>query len=197
MSTRPIYTQGASKKPSVSSVISIYNLPASLVTECLDGTLMLPLDAESCETIVVDDGSDTPLLSALNAYLDKIIYIRQSNQEAANARNMGLYIAKDEYIQFVDGDDVLIPFVYGYCLDLMRCQDAETVRFDLTRDKKQDNNYDIEGPATGSQYMSIHDLKVAVWSILFECDLLYGLRLTPDLLNEDKKFTPLLILCTG
>ncbi len=196
MPTEPIYTQGVSKKPLVSFIIPVYNLPASLVTECLDSILMLSLDAKNCEIIVVDDGSDTSLLSALNAYLDKIVYIRQPNQGAASARNMGLCVAKGEYIQFVDGDDALIPFVYEHCLDLVRCQDAEMVKFDLTRNKKQDNNYNIEGPMAGSQYMSTHNLKVAVWSMLFKRDLLCGLRFTPGLLNEDEEFTPLLILRT-
>ena len=96
MPTEPINTQGVSKKPLVSFIIPVYNLPSSMVIECLDSILMLSLDAQNCEIIVVDDGSDTSLLGALNAYLDKIVYIRQSNQGAASARNMGLCVAKGE-----------------------------------------------------------------------------------------------------
>lgn len=143
---------------------------------------------------MVDDGSDMSLLSASNVYPDKIVYIRQPNQGAASVRNMGLCVARGEYVQFIDDDDALILFIYEHCSSLVRCQDAEMAKFDLTRNKKWDNNYNTEGPVTGNQYMSTHNLKVTVWSMFFKHDLLYGLRFIPDLPNEDEESTPLLIL---
>ncbi len=194
MPTEPIYTQGVSKKPLVSFIVPIYNLPASLVTECLDSILTLSLDANECEIIVVDDGSSAPLLNDLCEYWNRIIYIRQTNRGLSEARNTGMRLAQGKYIQFVDGDDALLSFVYEHCLDMIRYHDADVVVYNFVRTKQQKTAYDVQGPMLGSEYMSKKNLHASACCILFKQSLLQGLQFTQGLLNEDEEFTPQLIL---
>jgi glycosyltransferase involved in cell wall biosynthesis len=59
------------------------------------------------ELIVVDDGSTDQSRAILESYGDQISRIYQSRQGAAKARNEALTLAKGEFIQFLDADDVL------------------------------------------------------------------------------------------
>lgn len=63
-----------------------------------------------CEVIVVDDGSTDETEDYLNEkYREQIRYIYKPNSGPASARNMGISVAKGEFIQFLDSDDFLAP----------------------------------------------------------------------------------------
>jgi len=59
------------------------------------------------ELIVIDDGSSDASRDVIKSYGDKIRAIYQENSGACIARNAGLSVAKGEYIQFLDADDLL------------------------------------------------------------------------------------------
>lgn len=65
------------------------------------------------EIIIVDDGSDNNLAETLaNSFASKsdipIIYEKKENGGPSSARNLGITIAKGEYILFLDSDDELL-----------------------------------------------------------------------------------------
>jgi glycosyltransferase involved in cell wall biosynthesis len=65
------------------------------------------------EIIVVDDGSDDNLAETLaNSFVSNsdipIIYKKKENGGPSSARNLGIKIAKGEYILFLDSDDELL-----------------------------------------------------------------------------------------
>jgi glycosyltransferase involved in cell wall biosynthesis len=62
------------------------------------------------EIIVIDDGStdDTKRIIA-SYYGETVKYVYQDNAGPARARNHGIELARGEYIQFLDSDDVLSP----------------------------------------------------------------------------------------
>ena len=194
MPTQQIYSQGLSKTPLVSFIITTYNLPINLLIECLQSVFSLSLGQDEREIILVDDGSDVCTLQELAAYQNQLIYIRQANQGAAAARNLGLKVANGMYIQFIDGDDALIPFSYEHCLDIIRYKNADVVSFAASSSKKGNNAPSVQGPMTGSAYISQNNLQVMVWKYLFKKDILCGLQFTKGLLNEDEEFTPQLLL---
>ena len=64
----------------------------------------------SLEVIVVDNSStDATPEEVPRCFGARLLYIRQPNRECAGAYNTGLAVARGEFIQFVDGDDVLAP----------------------------------------------------------------------------------------
>jgi glycosyltransferase involved in cell wall biosynthesis len=76
------------------------------------------------EVIVVDDGSDTDLAAQIVARLStpkfSISYIRQENRGPSSARNAGLLAATQEFIAFLDVDDVWISSNLEHKLTLLQ-----------------------------------------------------------------------------
>lgn len=84
----------------LSIIIPYYNTQA--FTDELLKTLE-PQMKRSVEVIVVDDGSETPFKTAY----EWVKVIRTKRTNPATARNEGLKLAKGEYIQFIDSDDLI------------------------------------------------------------------------------------------
>ena len=62
------------------------------------------------EIIIIDDGSNDDTRSFVkNNYYEKVKYFYQNNEGLSSARNFGLKVAKGDYIQFLDSDDILLP----------------------------------------------------------------------------------------
>lgn len=96
----------------VSVIIPIYNSERFLV-QCLDSVLNQTLT--EIEVICVDDGSSDKSWSILEHYVTKdprIRILKQENQGAGKARNLGLSIAIGEFVHFFDSDDFLILDAY-------------------------------------------------------------------------------------
>ena len=98
--------------PLISVIIPTYNrrnLLVSAVESCLDQTY------GAYEIIIVDDGSTDDTASLIHGLLQGewtgrgIQYVCQKNGGASSARNYGLSLAKGEYVQFLDSDDILLP----------------------------------------------------------------------------------------
>jgi glycosyltransferase involved in cell wall biosynthesis len=96
----------ATKVPRVSVIIPAYNsakyLPEAIAS-VLDQTYT------DYEIIVINDGSTDNTREVITPYLDKVRYFEQSNQGVSATRNRGIYLAKGEFIAFLDADDILLP----------------------------------------------------------------------------------------
>lgn len=180
--------------PLVSFIVAAWNLEPGLLDECLESIAALSPGRTEREIIVVDDGSARPAIEGLARWQADIIYVRQPHQGLSVARNTGLRLATGEYVQFVDGDDKLVPAPYEHCLDIARYQHPDIVTFDITCGGKTTMPYNFDGPVTGSAYMHNHNLRAAAWGYIFRRAILGGLRFTPGLLHEDEEFTPQLFL---
>ena len=89
----------------ISVIIPVYNV-AQYLSECLRSVIEQSL--KEIEVICIDDGSNDNSWEILCQYRKEhqnIILKKQKNQGAGAARNLGLAIAKGEYIQFMDADD--------------------------------------------------------------------------------------------
>lgn len=91
----------------ISIIIPTYNNYTTLA-ECL-----LSVYAQSYKTtevIVVDDGSREPeKIKSIVDQFDVDVFVRQDNQGAPAARNVGFEKAKGEYVIFVDADVIMQP----------------------------------------------------------------------------------------
>ncbi len=89
-----------------SIIIPVYNVEQYL-TKCLDSVVNQTYNDEY-EVICVNDGSTDSSLAILEEYAKispKVVVINSPNGGTASARNLGLNVARGEYIWFIDSDD--------------------------------------------------------------------------------------------
>lgn len=92
-------------EPLVTVIIPLYNA-ANYISQCIDSVLAQTWS--NIEVIVVDDGSTDHSLQIAGQYKsDKVFIVTQENSGASIARNKGLELARGDYIQFLDADDIL------------------------------------------------------------------------------------------
>lgn len=179
----------------ISFIVTAYNLPASLLEECLNSIFSLSLSEEEREVIFVDDGSDISTVHEIGAYMDRIIYVREPNSGLSEARNRGMAIARGEYIQFVDGDDYLVQSPYEHCLDILRFhQPLDMVMFHYMLTTHHQFTASYTGPMTGVEFMRNNNIRSGACGYIFRKGLLGDLRFTKGIVHEDEEFTPQLLL---
>jgi glycosyltransferase involved in cell wall biosynthesis len=64
------------------------------------------------EAVIIDDGSVDETRSVVDELMlrdSRVRYVHQANKGPASARNHGLSLARGSWIQFLDGDDLLLP----------------------------------------------------------------------------------------
>lgn len=90
----------------------------SIIVPCYNAAAWLPATLESAlaqtwprvEVIVVDDGSRDDSLAVARSFEARGVHVEAiANSGAAAARNRGLAIARGDYLQFLDADDLLAP----------------------------------------------------------------------------------------
>lgn len=90
----------------------------SIIVPCYNAAAWLPASLESAltqtwprvEIIVVDDGSRDDSLAVARRYAARGVRVESiANSGAAAARNHGLTLARGDYLQFLDADDLLAP----------------------------------------------------------------------------------------
>ena len=87
----------------ISLIVPAYNSEKYL--DACVASLLAQTTKEALQIIVVDDGSDTPVV--VND--PSVLLLRHEHAGQSAARNMGLKHAQGEYIAFVDADDCLEP----------------------------------------------------------------------------------------
>ena len=92
-----------SLNPCVSVIIPTYNR-CWILKEAIDSVLSQKFS--DLEIIVVDDGSMDATKDLLSSYGNQITTICQKNKGVSAARNVGISIAKGEYVAFLDSDDM-------------------------------------------------------------------------------------------
>ncbi len=92
---------------SFSIIVPTYNR-AHLITATIES--ILTQSYRNFELIIVDDGSIDNTEEVIQKYLsDKVIYHKKKNAERAAARNSGTFLAKGDYINWFDSDDIMFP----------------------------------------------------------------------------------------
>jgi glycosyltransferase involved in cell wall biosynthesis len=87
------------------SVVIPYFKKRDYIERCLDAVLNQSFT--DFEIIVVDDGSQDDIAHLISSkYAAKVTLVQQPNQGVSAARNAGIANAKNEYIAFLDADDV-------------------------------------------------------------------------------------------
>ena len=92
--------------PRVSVIIPTYNR-AAMLRQALESVRLQQM--EGVEIIVVDDGSTDGTPRVVQEFQPGIVYLKQSQQGVAAARNLGIRHSKAPYIAFLDSDDLWLP----------------------------------------------------------------------------------------
>lgn len=118
----------------VSVIIPAYNC-ARFLSDALESVKHQTYGAH--ETIVVDDGSTDSTAAVACSFMGdgKVRYVRQENKGVSAARNSGIAEAKEEYIAFLDADDVYEPRFLESMLDKIE-QGYDWVVCENMRDEK-------------------------------------------------------------
>lgn len=116
--------------PDVSIIVPVYNV-APYVAECLE-SLRAGAGDVNLELIVIDDGSTDGSVGVIEAIIGTgnwppLLFLRQANRGLSAVRNLGVTLARGEYIGFLDSDDLIDPFALRRMLDLARASGAEVV----------------------------------------------------------------------
>lgn len=82
-------------------------------------------DYHLIEIIVVNDGSTDSTEQILKEYSDRIIYIYQANAGVSVARNTGYRVAKGEFIQYLDADDLLAKGKIKIQIEALKSNNAD------------------------------------------------------------------------
>ncbi len=177
----------------ISFIVPTYGIADSLVRECLDSILALDLSADEREIITLDD----PAQEGLSV-----------------VRNRGLAQARGTYVQFIDGDDALIPAVYNKIISELRKEHyfgkVDILFFRFTRKQSCRRRLGAYGAwcpplfwrCSNREYLLKKNLRAAAWGYVFRRELVTPpatstvspLRFTPGIFHEDEEFTPLLLL---
>jgi glycosyltransferase involved in cell wall biosynthesis len=106
----------------IGSTVSII-IPAFNHASFISKTIKSALDQSftSWEMLIINDGSPDSTKSAVQPFLEdtRIQYFEQENKGQAATRNRGLGIARGEYIQLLDDDDLIAPDALQWKLDYL------------------------------------------------------------------------------
>ena len=113
----------------LSVIIPVYKAE-NTIRRCLDSILNQPHD--DVEIIVINDGSPDSSAEICRSYAEKhpeIRYIEKENGGVSTARNMGLDIARGDYVAFVDSDDWVYDNYFSTILTHLNENDWDLFQF--------------------------------------------------------------------
>lgn len=153
------------------------------------------------EIIVVDDGStDTTgvLCDRIASEDSRVQVIHKENGGPAQARNVGIALAKGSYIGFVDGDDWIDPDMYEKMLGALKEQQADIaicryrqVYKTHTEDQSVDRAVIFEGQEALQYYVQEtkeYAIQNAAWNKLYKKEVLADIAFPEGKWYEDIMF---------
>lgn len=186
----------------ISIIVPIYNVEKYLC-RCVDSILNQTFT--DYELILVDDGSPDRCGEICDEYAKKderVKVIHKENGGPSEARNMGIDIAKGEYIAFVDSDDWIHPRMYEILYNgiiqnnvkLSACAYNET---DIKDNFKEitDSTFEIR---KGKEFLITDNVAaVVVWNKLYHKSLFKNIRYPKGKIYEDEVVAYKLLLDIG
>ncbi len=143
--------EAGENKPEVSIIVPVYNAERFL-GECVES--VLDQSYADWELLLVDDGSTDGSSVVCRYYAEadgRIKTVTQENGGVSSARNVGLDMARGNYVFFLDADDELYPYTISLLHKIATSDNAEIVigRSVNSERKPDDKNPDYENVARG------------------------------------------------
>lgn len=185
------------ENPLVSIIVPVYKVE-NYLKKCIDS--ITNQTYTNLEILLVDDGSPDNCPKICDDYAsldDRIKVIHKKNGGLSDARNVGMKIAKGEYIGFVDSDDwidsdmykILVGLILKYNADIAECGlrfvfPDRTIETDDNKITILENTKAIECFLDRSI-----DIKGSVWNKLYKKSIIANLNFPIGKLHEDAFFT--------
>lgn len=182
----------------VSIIVPVYNLEKYL-PKCIDSILNQTFT--NFELILVNDGSTDLSGEICEKYAkedSRIKVLHKKNGGVASARNVGLEIAKGNYIGFVDNDDFINKYMFEklyenavhYSADIVVCDYLEVTDEQSCKPMQQDMNYKVEHytntEALNQLYTTNNVTFVVPWNKLYKRHLFKGIKYKVGNSNDDE-----------
>ena len=120
----------------ITIIVPVYNSEPYLPT-CLNS--IINQSYRDIEIICIDDGSTDNSLKILQQYAkhdNRIKIMHNKNKGVSFARNMGLDVAKGEYVLFVDSDDWVETLTCELAIRNIKKQDVDIVMWSYIRERE-------------------------------------------------------------
>ena len=181
--------------PKNSIIVPIYEVEPYL-RKCIDSILNQTF--EEFELLLIDDGSPDRCGDICDEYAKKdnrIKVIHKENGGQASARNIGLDVARGEYIGFVDSDDWIEPDMYKILYNLAINNDAEISC--ISSKIIYPNKEILRETSTLKKFIKKDAMKEVirgkffdevVWTKLFKKEILQNLKFKEGIKYEDTEF---------
>lgn len=128
--------QSAGQTPKVSVIVPVYNAERYLA-ECLDSLVMQTLGA--LEVVCVDDGSTDSSLAILESYAERdsrFTVMTKHNTGYGDTMNIGLSVARGDYIGICEADDFADPKMYEMLYRTAKHYDADIAKADYCQHRE-------------------------------------------------------------
>lgn len=182
----------------ISVIVPVYKVEQYL-NKCVES--IVNQTYKNLEIILVDDGSQDSCPQICDEWARKdsrVKVLHKENGGLSDARNVGLHIAKGEYVAFVDSDD----WLDDEYLEIMHCKinehDADLVACDFLMayddsesvSKVSDFNFEINTTEEAMGYLiKGNKYRAVAWNKLYKADLLRNESFPVGKIHEDEFFS--------
>lgn len=185
----------------ISVIVPVYNVE-SYLERCIES--ILNQTYRNLEIILINDGSTDGSKEICDKYRRKdsrVIVVNQDNKGVSSARNLGLELAKGDYIAFVDSDDYLEKDMYELLINCSNESNADIIvcgflQMNSKGEKKESFIKNSSGLINSFECMKryfndseIKEIMYAPWNKLFKKEVLRSVRFDENLsMGEDILF---------
>ena len=184
----------------ISIIVPVYNVEL-YITKCIDSIICQT--HSNLDIILINDGSidlSGEICDKYAQYDSRIRVVHKQNGGQSQARNVGLSMAKGDYIGFVDSDDYIEPNMYEKLLYYMKVNHSDIVECGVKNIYSDGVVYEESNQVfcySGKEALEKHlkepnsskSPRAAVWSKLFKTSIIKDIQFPEGKIHEDFYFT--------
>lgn len=176
-------------KPLVSIIIPVYN-SEKYIKQTLQS--VLEQTYKEYEVLIINDGSMDNSIKIINHFIsedDRFILVNlECNKGVSYARNVGISLAKGEYIAFLDSDDIWVYDKLEKQIKIVTSYENHMFVFTATQyiDENGNNyNYWLKVPKKVTFNELLKQNVISCSSVLINKKLIENIRMPSDKMHED------------
>lgn len=186
----------------ISVIVPVYNVE-NYLEKCL--LSIVNQTYKNLEIICIDDGSPDNSIDILNKFAKKdnrVKVIRQKNKGLGATRNVGIRLAKGNYISFIDSDDWIENDMYENAMKIIKEKKVDIIDYstflnhsDVSYHLRDLSKISLKSKIKGNEYLKIlienNLLSVSACNKIFNLDLIKKNKIffPEKRLSEDFLFT--------